>query len=300
MPKTLHSILEEYRILNRDKKIIFPDIDDQRVFDALSELLKNGDTPVICGNASQKERYDTLIDQWLTYFEVPEGEKNEVFAAQKLASWEVDGFLWGNTSSSSDIARALIKNLWTAPGISRASSYFLFGKDDQEVFLYADCWFQIDPSPEELAEITLLTVQNALKYGIKPRVAMLSFSTAWSGGSHPKVIKVREATQKAKELLREKGLGDVLIEWEIQFDAAIIPEIWYTKNPQTTLREPANVFIFPDLDAGNIAYKITQRLAWYTALWPILQWFAAPANDLSRGCSVEDIVQMYHITKNSL
>lgn len=293
----LQELLKNLAEKNKDKKIIYPDIDDDRVFDAVSELLNNGESPVICGKGDELERYRELIDTWLQYFTVPEDIENEIFAAKKLAGWEVDGFLGGNITTTWGIVKALIKNVGSLEWIKRLSSHFLFGKE-QEMFLYSDGGIQIDPSVEQLAEIWYLTVQSGLNYGFNPKVAMLSFSTAGSWGQHEKALKVREATKLLKQKLQDKWLWDIPLEWEIQFDAALIPEIGLRKNPETTLREPANVFIFPDLDSGNIAYKITERLGWATALWPILQWLAKPANDLSRGCSVEDIIAMHHITKN--
>ncbi len=293
----LTQLLKNLSEKNKEYKIIYPDIDDERIFQAVSKLKDAWENPVICWKSDELERYKKLIDEGLEYFKVPDEIENEVFAAKKLADGEVDWFLWGNITTTSGIVKALIKNVGSAQGVKRLSSHFLFGREE-ELFLYSDWGIQIDPTVEQLAEIWLLTVQSALKYGIEPRVAMLSFSTAWSWGEHEKVLKVREATDLLRNKLQDEGLWDIPIEWEIQFDAALIPEIGLRKNPKTTLKEPANVFIFPDIDSGNIAYKITERLGWAVALGPTLQWLAKPANDLSRGCSVEDIVAMHHITKN--
>jgi len=294
---TLTNIINTLADQNKDKRIIYPDINDDRVFEAITKLVELWETPVICWKTDELYRYQDLISQWLMYFEVPEDEKNEVFAAQKLANGEVDGFLGGNISATPDIAKAIIRNVSRQQWISRGSSHFLMWKDDS-LLLFSDAGFQIDPTPEQLAEITLLTVQRAIRYGLQPRVAMLSYSTTGSGWDTPLSLKMREATELAKQKLSENGLSDVPLEWEIQFDAAFVPEVGKRKNPDTTLTESANVFIFPNLDAANIAYKITERLGWYTALWPIFQWFSKPANDLSRGCSVQDIIDMHHITKN--
>lgn len=294
---SLETILSELSWKNKDKKIIYPDIVWETIFDAISQLFSSGENPVICGKKTELVPYQELISRGLEYFQVPEGDQNEVFAAQKLASWVVDWFLGGNITTTSDIVRALIKNVGSKDGISRISSHFLFGKDN-DTFLFADSGIQVDPTAEQLAEIGLLTVQQALIYGVHPRVALLSFSTAGSGGDHPKALKMREATELLRKLLQENNLAHIPVEWEIQFDAALIPEIGKKKNSNTTLTQKANVFLFPDLDSGNIAYKIAQYLGGYEALGPIIQWLAKPGNDLSRGASSQDIIAMHHITKN--
>lgn len=293
----IDDILEQLSHKNKQQKIIYPDIDDQRVFDAVKKLIASWDTPVICWKVKQLERYKEFIDTGLGYYTVPEDQENEVFAAKLLSQGEVDGFVAGNISTSGAVVKALIKNVSTQENISRISSHFLFWKGD-DVFLYSDWGIQIDPSVEQLAEIAYLTIQSAFRYGIEPRVAMLSFSTAWSWWNHEKVLKVREATQILKKRLSDEGITNIPVEWEIQFDAALIPEIWQRKNPNTQLKKPANVFIFPDLNSANIAYKITERLGNALAIGPLIQWLNRPGNDLSRGCSVEDIIAAHHITKN--
>ena len=299
MSLSLEHILTWFEASFKDKKILLPDIDDERMFLAVSKLLSAGEGPIIYGKKYELERYYDLIQQGLDFVQVPDDEQNIVVAAQDLAEWKWDGFLWGNISTTTDVARALIKNIGTEPSIGRASSHFLFGKEWKEPFLLSDGGFQIDPSAQQLAEIALLTAKRAQQYGLTPRVAFLSFSTSGSGGEHPHVLKIQEATTHGRKLFQEHDLWDIEIEWELQFDAAFIPEILRKKSPNSSLTGPANVFIFPDLNSANIAYKIIERLAGYTALWPILQGFSKPANDLSRGCSVEDIVQMYYVTKNT-
>jgi len=294
---TLETLLQKFSQANKDKKIIYPNIDDDRTFQAVTQLFQWGDIPVICWKKHELDRYAPLVQEGLLYYEVPDDQKNEVFAAEKLQLWEVDGFLWGNISSSSDIARALIKTIGVSQDVSRASSHFLLGKWD-EMIIFTDAGFQIDPDASQLSEIAFLVTQQALKYGMNPQLAFLSFSTAWSGWEHPKITKMKEATEITKELFQQRNLWHIPIEWEIQFDAAFIPEIGQRKKPDITPDFSANIFVFPDLDAANIAYKIAQRVGGYTALWPIFQGFSKPANDLSRGCSVSDIVTMHHLTKN--
>lgn len=293
----LDQLLQQLEQTNKDKKIVYPDIDDSRVCDAVMRLLEIWENPVLCWKKSELVSYKDFISNGWAYFEVPDEEENVVFAAQKLAAWEVDGFVWWNISTTTEVVKALIKNVGSREWISRISSHFLFGRD-KELFLYSDAGIQIDPDAEKLAEIGELTIQNARVYGIDPRVAFLSFSTSWSGWNHPKALKMRDAANILREKLKAVWDMDTPVEWEIQFDAAYVPDVWKRKNPDTALILPANVFIFPDLDSANIAYKITERLWWATAIGPIIQWLAKPANDLSRGCSVEDIIAMHHITKN--
>jgi len=293
----LQQLIDSLSQQNKDKQIIYPDIDDSRVVQAVFELQKLWENPIVCWKKSELELYEDFIKKWWICYEVPHDEDNLIYAAKLLSEWKVDGFIAGNISTTSDTVRTLIKNVWSWEDISRISSHFFFGRDDG-MMLFSDAGIQIDPDAEQLAEIWYLTIQSALGYGLIPRVAMLSFSTSGSGWDHPKALKVREATKILRERLQKKWLWDIPLEWEIQFDAAFIPEIGKRKNPETSLTQSANVFIFPDLDSANIAYKITERLAGYTALWPIIQWLAKPGNDLSRWCSVQDIIAMHHITKN--
>ncbi len=293
----LREILDNFEKNNKDKKIIYPDLADENLKAAIWELLAIWENPVVCGNSDELYKYKELTDRWLEYFEVPKDEDALAFGAQKLAAWEVDWMIAGNLSNTADVIRALIQNIWMSQEVKRSSSHFLLSKDDHTI-LFADAAIQVNPNVDQIAEIWFLTIQNALKYGIDPHVALLSFSTAWSGWDDPSVLKMRDATTLLRDLLQKAGLEDIPVEWEIQFDAAFIPEIWKKKNPELRLTRSANVFIFPDLSSANIAYKVAQRLAWYEAKWPILQWFKKPWNDLSRWCWKQDIIDMHHITKN--
>lgn len=211
---------------------------------------------------------------------------------------EADGEVSGSMSSTSDTVRPALQIIKTAQGISIASSCFLMVLPDKQfgndgVMFYGDCGVVINPSERELAEIAVCTARSAKSIaGIEPVVAMLSFSTKGSA-KHEMADKVINATRIAKEIA-----PSLVIDGELQADAALIESIGKQKAPDSKVPGKANVLIFPDLGAGNIAYKLTQRLAHAIAIGPILQGIARPVNDLSRGCSVEDIVISIAITVN--
>ncbi len=291
------TIISPLEIAHKDREILYPDIADSRLHEVMRRLLETWEHPVICGKQSDIASYASLVEQWLKYYEVSDTDDVLQVASQLVWEWKFYGCVAGNTSTTREVIRNYIKNIWVAQDIERISSYFLFLRD-QEYFIYADAGIQINPSAEELAEIGYLTIQSARMYDMSPRVAFLSFSTAGSWGDTPEIRKVQEATELLQKRIQTENIDDVIIEGEIQFDAAYIPEIGKQKHPNTQLIEPANIFIFPNLESANIAYKITERLWWYQAIWPIIQWLKHPANDLSRGCSVDDIILMHHITKN--
>ena len=158
------------------------------------------------------------------------------------------------------------------------------------MLFFADSAFVINPNPEELAEVAIATNDSAKEYDVSPKVALLSFSTHGSA-KHEMVDKVVEACKIVKE-----KRPDIIIDGELQFDAAYVPKVAASKSPDSPLKGNANVFIFPDLNTGNICYKITQRLGGYEAIGPIVQGLNKPMNDLSRGCDVQDIVDLAIIT----
>lgn len=211
--------------------------------------------------------------------------QSNYFGAMLLRHGFVDGMVSGFNSSTKPFIPAF--HLIGTKGFSKASSYFIMIKKGK-IYLYADCGLIINPTSGELAEIALVTASSARLYGITPRVAMLSFSTKGSA-RHEMVDKVRIATDLAK-----KNSPSLIIDGEVQFDAAIIPEI--SKKKKSSLKGMANIFIFPDLNSGNIAYKITERLGGFTALGPLLQGLNKPVNDVSRGASSEDIFSIACIT----
>ncbi|NLU52659.1 MAG: phosphate acetyltransferase [Clostridiaceae bacterium] len=209
---------------------------------------------------------------------------------------EADGMVAGAINSTANTLRPALQILKTAPNVKLVSSFFIMVVPDCEygykgTFLYSDCGLVENPNAEELSEIAVCsaaTFRNLV--GAEPKVAMLSYSSYGSAKSEL-VDKVVEATRLAKE-----KAPDVAIDGELQVDAAIIPAIAKSKAPDSPLKGEANVLIFPDLNAGNIAYKLTQRLAKAEAYGPITQGIAKPVNDLSRGCSAEDIVGVVAIT----
>ncbi len=218
------------------------------------------------------------------------------FATMMVKAGDADGMVSGAIHTTGDLLRPGLQIIKTAPGISTVSSTFVmlvpncqFGQDG--MLLFADCAVNPNPTAEQLAAIAISTAETAKALcNMEPRVAMLSFSTMGSA-EHELVDKVREATRIAKELR-----PDLLIDGEIQLDAAIVKKVGELKAPNSPVAGKANVLIFPDLQAGNIGYKLVQRFANAEAIGPVCQGFAKPINDLSRGCSVEDIVNVVALT----
>ena len=215
-----------------------------------------------------------------------------------IKNGDADGEVAGAMNATSDVLRPAFQYVKTSPGISVVSGAFImilkdktFGNDG--IIVFADCAVHPDPTDKELAEIAVATAKTTRAIvGFEPRIAMLSFSTKGSA-QHKMVDKVVNATRIAKEL--DPSLK---IDGELQADAAIIESIGKSKAPGSEIAGKANVLIFPTLEAGNIAYKLVQRMAHAEAIGPILQGMAAPINDLSRGCSVSDIVNLIAITVN--
>lgn len=215
-----------------------------------------------------------------------------------IKSGDADGEVAGAINATGNVLRPAFQIIKTLPGISVVSGAFLMFTKTQEfgengLLVFADCAVHPNPTAAELAQIAVCTGETTRDIaGFEPRIAMLSFSTKGSA-KHELVEKVVEATNIAKEMA-----PNMQIEGELQADAAIVPEIGQSKAPGSKIAGHANVLVFPDLQSGNISYKLVQRFAQAEAIGPILQGMAAPINDLSRGCSVDDIVKLVIITAN--
>lgn len=225
-----------------------------------------------------------------------------MYGALILKADDADGFVSGACHSTANTLRPGLQVIKTAPGFKTVSSCFIMVAPEcgnpyikEGVSVFGDCAINIEPSAEELSDIAIASAETAKKIaGIEPRVAMLSFSTKGSGNDakfYDTVTKVQKATELAKA-----AAPDLALDGEFQFDAAIAPEVGELKAPGSKVAGHANVFIFPNINAGNIGYKICQRMGGWMAIGPICQGFAKPLNDLSRGCNVEDIVATVAVT----
>ena len=218
------------------------------------------------------------------------------YATMMVKNDDAHGMVSGAVHTTGDLLRPGLQIIKTAPGISVVSSFFImilkdktFGENGQ--MLFADCAVNPNPTADELAAIAIATAESAKKFmKFEPKVAMLSFSS-YGSAKHELVSKVQEATKKAQELR-----PDLSIDGELQLDAAIVESVGKKKAAASPVAGKANVLVFPDLQAGNIGYKLVERIAGADAIGPICQGFAKPINDLSRGCSVEDIVNVVAIT----
>ena len=311
-----------------DKKtIILPETEDERTYKAAEAVLKEGIADLILiGNKEDIEKKKGTYDiSGAKIVDPAENDKTEAYIAklvelrQKKGMTEeqarellmsnyiyygvmmvkmgdADGMVSGACHSTADTLRPCLQILKTKPGTKLVSAFFLMVVPDCDMgangtFIFGDAGLEQNPDPEKLANIALSSAESFRTLtGKEPIVAMLSHSTKGSA-KHPDVDKVVEATKLAHELDPELKLDG-----ELQLDAAIVPEVGASKAPGSTVAGHANVLIFPDLDAGNIGYKLVQRLGKAEAYGPLTQGIAAPVNDLSRGCSAEDIVGVVAIT----
>ncbi|WP_407434655.1 phosphate acetyltransferase [Treponema sp.] len=225
-----------------------------------------------------------------------------MYGALILKAGDADGFVSGACHSTANTLRPGLQVIKTAPGFKTVSSCFIMVAPEggnkyvpEGVAVFGDCAINIEPTAEELSDIALASADTAKKIaGITPRVAMLSFSTKGSGNDakfYDTVTKVQKATELAKA-----ANPDLALDGEFQFDAAVAPEVGELKAPGSSVAGHANTFIFPNINAGNIGYKICQRMGGWMAIGPVCQGFAKPLNDLSRGCNVDDIVATVAVT----
>ena len=309
------------------KTIVLPETEDVRTYEAAEAILKEGTAKlVLIGSeeevAKNKGNFDISGAQIV---DPAKSEKTESYIAklvelrQKKGMTEeqarellltnypyygvmmvkmgdADGMVSGACHSTADTLRPCLQILKTKPGTKLVSAFFIMVVPDCEMgengtFVFGDCGLNQNPSPEELAAIAISSAESFKQLvGAEPRVAMLSHSSMGSA-KHDDVTKVVEAVKIAKA-----EAPDLMLDGELQLDAAIVPSVGASKAPQSPVAGKANVLIFPDLDAGNIGYKLVQRLAKAEAYGPMTQGIAAPVNDLSRGCSAKDIEGVVAIT----
>lgn len=307
------------------KKIVFTEGTDPRILEASARLLSGTFlTPILVGSEAEiraaaedagfnirgaeiydpenYEKMDAMVEKMV---ELRKGKMSEedcraalkkgnYFGTMLVAMGIADALLGGATYSTADTVRPALQLVKTKPGNSIVSSCFIlvrpYATGGNMVLAMADCAINIDPTEDELVEIASETVKCAEIFGVDPKVAFLSYST-FGSGKGPVVDKMRNAAEKAKAAMPE-----VPIEGELQFDAAVSPRVAQTKCPDSKVAGYANTFIFPDISAGNIGYKIAQRLGSFEAYGPILLGLNAPINDLSRGCNAQEVYSMAIIT----
>ena len=306
------------------KKIVFTEGTDPRILEASARLLAGTWlTPVLVGNEQEvhaaaeevgfnirgavimdPENYPRMEEMVQTMCELRKGKmtEEEVRASLKRANYfgtmlvklgEADALLGGATYSTADTVRPALQLIKTKPGHTIVGSCFIMVRErvgDTEVLAMGDCAINIKPTVDQLVEIGIGCAECAKIFGIDPQVAYLSYSTKGSGFGED-VDKMREAAAKAKA-----ARPDLAIEGELQFDAAVSPKVAETKCKGLPVAGKANTFIFPDINAGNIGYKIAQRLGGFDAYGPVLIGLNAPINDLSRGCNAQEVYSMAIIT----
>ena len=315
----LFSTVQE-KVAGKDVKIVFPEGLDERILEAVSKLAGNKVlNPIVIGNeneiqAKAKElnltldgvkiydphTYEGMEDLVQAFVERRKGKVTEEQARKALLDENyfgtmlvykglADGLVSGAAHSTADTVRPALQIIKTKEGVKKTSGVFIMARGEEQ-YVFADCAINIAPDSQDLAEIAIESANTAKMFDIEPRVAMLSFSTKGSAKSD-ETEKVADAVKIAKEKAPE-----LTLDGEFQFDAAFVPSVAEKKAPDSEIKGDANVFVFPSLEAGNIGYKIAQRLGNFEAVGPILQGLNMPVNDLSRGCNAEDVYNLALIT----
>ncbi|WP_251518721.1 phosphate acetyltransferase [Staphylococcus sp. HKU1] len=321
---TLLDVLKD-KLSGKQVSIVLPEGEDERVLKAATELHQTDYVnPIVLGdedsikalandkgldisqleiiNPATSELKEELVNAFVerrngkATEEQAQDMLNDVnyFGTMLVYTGKAQGLVSGAAHSTGDTVRPALQIIKTKPGVSKTSGVFFMIKGDEQ-YVFGDCAINPKLEAQDLAEVAVESAKTAKSFGMDPRVAMLSFSTKGSAKSDD-VEKVAQAVDFAKDKLKSEQLEDVQIDGEFQFDAAIVPEVAKKKAPEADIQGNANVFIFPSLEAGNIGYKIAQRLGGYDAVGPVLQGLNSPVNDLSRGCSTEDVFNLSIIT----
>ena len=312
----------KFKVVRRNIKIVFPEATDPRILGAAARLKSDelvepiliGDPTDIANaamalgintsnfiiiNPNDYEKWDEMVE---AFVERRNGKATKEDAEKILKDVNyfgtmltymgiADGMVSGAIHSTGDTVRPALQIIKTKPGVSRTSGAFLMIRGrDQERYLFSDCAINVNPTAQELAEIAVDSAKTAELFDIEPKVSLLSFSTKGSAKA-PEVTKVAEATKIAQELAPEYA-----IDGELQFDASYVSSVAQLKAPNSKVAGEATVFVFPDLQSGNIGYKIAQRLGNFEAIGPILQGLNKPVSDLSRGANEEDVYKLSIIT----
>ncbi|WP_322763571.1 phosphate acetyltransferase [Staphylococcus epidermidis] len=320
----LLSVLQD-KLSGKNVKIVLPEGEDERVLIAATQLQKTDYvSPIVLGNEDNIKSLASKHALDLTQIEIIDPATSELkeelvdafverrkgkatkeqavelldnvnyFGTMLVYTGKAEGLVSGAAHSTGDTVRPALQIIKTKPGVSRTSGIFFMIKGDEQ-YIFGDCAINPELDAQGLAEIAVESAKSAQSFGMDPKVAMLSFSTKGSAKSDD-VTKVQEALKLAQEKAEADQLDHVVIDGEFQFDAAIVPSVAEKKAPGAKIQGDANVFVFPSLEAGNIGYKIAQRLGGYDAVGPVLQGLNSPVNDLSRGCSTEDVYNLSIIT----
>lgn len=321
---TLLDVLQE-KLTGKNVKIVLPEGEDERVLEAATQLQGTDYvSPILLGNESNIKALASDKGLEISDLEIIDPETSELkqelvtafverrkgkateeqaqemlkdvnyFGTMLVYTGKAEGLVSGAAHSTGDTVRPALQIIKTKPGVSKTSGIFFMIKDDKQ-YIFGDCAINPTLEAQDLAEIAVESAKSAKSFGMSPRVAMLSFSTKGSAKSDD-VEKVATAVNLAQEKIEAAHLEDVVVDGEFQFDAAIVPEVAKKKAPDAKIQGDANVFVFPSLEAGNIGYKIAQRLGGFDAVGPVLQGLNSPVNDLSRGCSKEDVYNLSIIT----